>query len=119
MRRTRWKELALCAALLLALAGCGGSGGTEDSATDSRNDETPVVSENASVGSETEDAATPETAEDDSTEADSGETADTGESSAVSTVYFTSDISPEGLIRAYEALNWTPAGRVAVKLSTG
>lgn len=36
-----------------------------------------------------------------------------------STVYFTSDISPEGLIKVYEQLNWTPEGRVAVKLSTG
>ncbi|MCR5806321.1 MAG: DUF362 domain-containing protein [Oscillospiraceae bacterium] len=36
-----------------------------------------------------------------------------------STVYFTSDISPEGLQRAYEALDRVPQGKVAVKLSTG
>lgn len=36
-----------------------------------------------------------------------------------SAVYFTSDISPEGLMKVYEQLNWTPEGRVAVKLSTG
>lgn len=35
------------------------------------------------------------------------------------TVYFTSDISPEGLTAVYEALQWKPTGRVAVKLSTG
>ena len=34
-------------------------------------------------------------------------------------VYFTSDISPEGLSAVYEALNWTPGENVAVKLSTG
>ena len=34
-------------------------------------------------------------------------------------VYFTRDISPEGLIRVYEALGARPTGRVAVKLSTG
>ncbi|MBR3286186.1 MAG: DUF362 domain-containing protein [Bacteroidales bacterium] len=34
-------------------------------------------------------------------------------------VYFTSDISPEGLIKVYEALGITPSGRVAVKISTG
>lgn len=34
-------------------------------------------------------------------------------------VYFTDDISPEGLVRVYEALNWEPSGKVAVKLSTG
>ena len=40
-----------------------------------------------------------------------------GEESSV--VYFTSDISAEGMLAIYEALGWTPTGRVAVKLSTG
>lgn len=35
------------------------------------------------------------------------------------TVYYTNDISPEGLVKIYEALGWTPTGNVAVKLSTG
>ena len=34
-------------------------------------------------------------------------------------VYFTSDISPEGLLAVYETLGWEPTGKVAVKLSTG
>ena len=34
-------------------------------------------------------------------------------------VYFTSDISAEGLVRIYEALGWEPTGKVAVKISTG
>ena len=34
-------------------------------------------------------------------------------------VYFTSDISAEGMLAIYKALDWTPTGRVAVKLSTG
>ena len=36
-----------------------------------------------------------------------------------SVVYMTTDISPEGMLAVYEALNWFPTGRVAVKLSTG
>lgn len=36
-----------------------------------------------------------------------------------SVVYMTTDISPEGLMAVYEALNWSPTGNVAVKLSTG
>ena len=36
-----------------------------------------------------------------------------------SVVYMTTDISPEGLMAVYEALEWTPQGNVAVKLSTG
>ncbi|MDO5112210.1 MAG: DUF362 domain-containing protein [Clostridia bacterium] len=34
-------------------------------------------------------------------------------------VYYTANISPEALMAAYAALSWTPAGNVAVKLSTG
>ena len=34
-------------------------------------------------------------------------------------VFFTSDISPEGLVAVYEALAWEPGSHVAVKLSTG
>jgi len=36
-----------------------------------------------------------------------------------SKVYFTSDISPAGLMAVYNALGQQPSGRVAVKLSTG
>ena len=45
----------------------------------------------------------------------SGEPSDTD----VSVVYMTADISSEGMMAVYEALNWTPTGRVAVKVSTG
>jgi len=34
-------------------------------------------------------------------------------------VYMTTDISPQGMMKVYEALNWIPSGKVAVKLSTG
>ena len=34
-------------------------------------------------------------------------------------VYFTSDISPEGLQVVYDALAWSPSGKLAVKVSTG
>ncbi len=36
-----------------------------------------------------------------------------------SVVYFTTDISSEGMLAVFEALGWTPTGNVAVKLSTG
>ncbi len=35
------------------------------------------------------------------------------------TVYFTKDITPEGLLKVYHALGVKPEGRVAVKISTG
>lgn len=36
-----------------------------------------------------------------------------------SVVYATSDISPQGLMRVYHALQWSPQGKVAVKLHMG
>lgn len=36
-----------------------------------------------------------------------------------STVYYLSDITPEAMVAIYEALEWSPTGQVAVKLSTG
>ena len=41
------------------------------------------------------------------------------ESADAPVVYYISDISPEALMTIYEALQWTPTGNVAVKLSTG
>lgn len=41
------------------------------------------------------------------------------ESEDGSVVYMTTDISPEGMMAVYEALEWSPTGKVAVKLSTG
>lgn len=41
------------------------------------------------------------------------------ENGEASVVYFTTDISPEGLMAVYNQLGWTPEGNVAVKLSTG
>lgn len=34
-------------------------------------------------------------------------------------VYYLSDISPEAMVKIYNALQWSPTGKVAVKLSTG
>ena len=36
-----------------------------------------------------------------------------------SAVYYLSDITPEAMVAVYEALEWSPTGKVAVKLSTG
>lgn len=41
------------------------------------------------------------------------------EAESAPVVYYTSAITPEALVQIYEALGWTPTGKVAVKLSTG
>ena len=48
-----------------------------------------------------------------------GNTAPKTEEPAPSKVYMTTDISPEGLVKVYEALGREAEGRVAVKISTG
>ncbi len=47
-----------------------------------------------------------------------GDNADTSKD-VPSEVYMTSEVTPEGLIAVYEALNASPTGKIAVKLSTG
>lgn len=41
------------------------------------------------------------------------------EAESASTVYYISDISSEALLSIYQALDWKPTGKVAVKVSTG
>lgn len=56
------------------------------------------------------------------TESDTGmesETVQKESSASAPSVYMTTDISPEGLEAVYEALEASPSGNVAVKLSTG
>ena len=52
-------------------------------------------------------------------ESSAPEDQDRNDNDGTPVVYFTSDISAEGMLAIYEALGWTPTGNVAVKLSTG
>ena len=42
-----------------------------------------------------------------------------GDAQNAAVVYFTSEITPESLVRIYDRLEWTPSGKTAVKISTG
>ena len=97
--------LAVCIAASLLLAGCMKSQAETTAAPQQTKQETPAESAAAPVR-ETAGAA---------------ESASAAETSASGgpTVYFTSDISAEGLVKIYDALGWTPSGKTAVKISTG
>ena len=101
--------IAVCLFICLLLAGCAGNNTNSDS----------VSKESTAQDSTKEDViptAEPEEAEgDDSAE----ETAEDTAAQGAPIVYFTSDISAEGLVRIYDELGWTPDGNVAVKISTG
>ena len=117
--------VAISLAAVLSLSGCGGSPAAEtglstlqaEETTESPQQtiETDESSENEGNGSEANAPAAESTAESMSADSSSGEPTASGSS----TVYFTSDISAEGLVRIYEALGWTPSGKTAVKISTG
>ena len=100
----KWLSVFLVMVMVLALAGCAQeetpAPGSEPQAQTQEESSSPVV--------ETPSEAEPEEEE-----------IPLDEANATPSVYMTTDISPEGLMAVYEALNWTPEGNVAVKLSTG
>ncbi len=97
-----------CIAAFLLLAGCA-AGGTGAGST-------PQNAAQSSAEAGTAQAAAPTAPQEYPSGSASSEEAPSSEAPVV---YFTSDISAEGLEKIYEALNWTPEGKTAVKISTG
>lgn len=98
-------SILLFAALVFPLAACGKNA---EMVTGSEAQKTEAPQE-ISV---TDTGAAPEEA----VALESGKSADEAD---VPVVYFTADISPEGLQAVYDALGWEPSGKLAVKVSTG
>lgn len=103
---------ALACVLLLSLSACGSAGG---SAAESRSiedkdqlysDESGMASQNSALSESSGTAV--------ESSGSSGSSTD-----SIPTVFFTSDISPDGLRNIYEAIDWEPTGNLAVKVSTG
>ena len=119
-------SIAVSLTAILLLTRCGGTGAGTDASPE------PATTAIAAEASETDEsvpaAETTDTGASDAGALDTGvsetETSEaaSSESSAVSgspTVYFTSDISAEGLVKIYEVLGWTPSEKTAVRISTG
>ena len=103
MRRKEMTSLIVAVAAAGILAGCGGTGNP---------------AENTSAGEQAESEKTEGNIQE-NVDAASDETEDTDSTSEVPAVYMTTDISSEGMIAVYEALQASPEGDIAVKLSTG
>ena len=119
-------SIAVSLTAILLLTGCGGTGAGTDASPEPAT--TAIAAETSETDESVPAAETPEAEVSDTGAPDSGASetgtaeAASSESPAVSgspTVYFTSDISAEGLVMIYEALGWTPSGKTAVKISTG
>ncbi len=104
------KYAALTLAILLTLSACSGrvSSAPSSSANNTVHDKASPKAQNEGVDQETPADTVNQVPQPDPSEE--------GESPVV---YFTSDISPDGLLRIYESLDWEPQGKVAVKISTG
>ena len=106
MRRKEMTSLIVAVAAAGMLAGCGGTGNPTENTSAGEQTENEKTEENIQ---ENVDAASDETEDTDSTDS----------TSEVPAVYMTTDISSEGIIAVYEALQASPEGNIAVKLSTG
>lgn len=110
--------LAASALLLSLLSACGQQQGSTPSTMPSA-----APSENTGTAPEPSTAPDADPADGASITTNGGEvitlSALEHQSEGGSAVYYISDITPEAMVAAYEALDWTPTGRVAVKLSTG
>ena len=95
-------SLFLLAALALSLCACGQK--PAETVTVSEVPQTAAPRESQTAASE---------------EASAPEAEAAPEEMTAPVVYFTADISPEGLQAVYDALNWQPTGKLAVKVSTG
>lgn len=101
----KWTAILIVFALMIStLAGC----------SQTRNASENSTAESTSQEETSEPANTEET-----TESETQEEETMPKNDGTPVVYITTDISPAGLMAVYNALAWTPAGNVAVKLSTG
>ena len=97
--------LTIVLSMLLSLCACGHTGAATTGGT--------------SNAQQTNEPAGEKTTETPGSNADQSTAEAPTENDSAPVVYFTSDISPEGLRAIYEALGWEPTGSLAVKVSTG
>ena len=106
----RWYAVLMIVGLLFSLCACTQEEGSAQSPP-------PVQSAQQQQEQQTADT---ETTQQEQQIADSEATRQQPEAAqGTPVVYMTQEITPEGLMAVYQALQWEPQGRVAVKLSTG
>ncbi len=110
-------SVALGIVLALLLPSSDGSWSPENTGWPAQQEETTRSKDAESA--ETREADREETSPERAEREESAESGSGTEPSDAPVVYFTSDISPEGLVKIYEALGWSPSGKTAVKISTG
>jgi uncharacterized Fe-S center protein len=92
VKMKKWLSLAVCSLLALGLTGC---------STLAKNEKPKAATASAAAVK------------------NEYKTHQVDKGSKAPVVYMTRSITPEGLKKVYDALKWTPTGKLAVKLSTG
>lgn len=105
----RWYTILMIVGLLFSLCACTQEEGSAQS---------PPSVQSAQQQQEQQTADT-ETTQQEQQTADTETTQQPEATQGTPVVYMTQEITPEGLMAVYQALQWEPQGRVAVKLSTG
>ena len=105
----RWHAILMIVGLLFSLCACTQEEGSAQS---------PPSVQSAQQQQEQQTADT-ETTQQEQQTADTETTQQPEAAQGTPVVYMTREITPEGLMAVYQALQWEPQGRVAVKLSTG
>lgn len=105
----RWHAVLMIVGLLFSLCACTQEEGSAQSPP-------PVQSAQQQQEQQTADT---ETTQQEQQTADTETTQQPEAAQGTPVVYMTRAVTPEGLMAVYQALQWEPQGRVAVKLSTG
>lgn len=114
--KKKFRLSTVCFAAMMCLSGCSASGGASGSAGDLGSFSSPIQSSQPH-GAPSE--ASMQNGSSEALDSSTAQPAQSQPSSGLPVVYFTSDITPEGLVAVYDKLGWKPSGKVAVKLSTG
>lgn len=108
----RWYAVLMIVGLLFSLCACTQEEGSAQSPP-------PVQSAQQQQEQQEQQTADTETTQQEQQTADTETTQQPEAAQGTPVVYMTRAITPEGLMAVYQALQWEPQGRVAVKLSTG
>ena len=108
----RWYAVLMIVGLLFSLCACTQEEGSAQSPP-------PVQSAQQQQEQQEQQTADTETTQQEQQTADTETTQQPEAAQGTPVVYMTRAVTPEGLMAVYQALQWEPQGRVAVKLSTG
>lgn len=108
----RWYAVLMIVGLLFSLCACTQEEGSAQSPP-------PVQSAQQQQEQQEQQTADTETTQQEQQTADTETTQQPEAAQGTPVVYMTQEITPDGLMAVYQALQWEPQGRVAVKLSTG